>query len=466
MFPDVIVNVVSVIVRKSYTYQNNQIDIAIDGIDENAAYQIPQKRWEGSEDNPFNIFERPEITELADKLREFPELGERYKITLGSKPFQLGKGEPPQTDEIVDEKPYVSNEKKSDGFRPLLRGSQIRRYLKRWEGDYWIDFGDHLAEPRRSAKYDADSKIVIRRTDDSLMATIDKEQFVITNSGYTLVPTGEDTDIEYMLALLNSQLLTWFYQNILNPEVGEALAEIKRKYLTQLPIPSVEASKQDTRTSLNSLATEMINLKQQRSGFNLSLPDYLGNYESGPTLGEFYQPPAGLADSIFNETTEDRDKLKLGSVTVAEEGSKLVVRATARYKPENPEEFETGPHGYTETEPLPAMEFLDLSETERALVQAFVPYAVAEAQSRGTKFAGFKKDAGKNIPLIKRLKDLTLPVLDDVEGGLKRYQRTKERAEELDEKIEKTDELIDQIVYRLYGLTDEEIEIVEEAVGD
>ena len=41
----------------------------------------------------------------------------------------------------------------------------------------------------------------------------------------------------------------------------------------------------------------------------------------------------------------------------------------------------------------------------------------------------------------------------------------KERAAELDEQIERTDELIDEIVYELYGLTDEEIEIVEGAVG-
>jgi hypothetical protein len=41
-----------------------------------------------------------------------------------------------------------------------------------------------------------------------------------------------------------------------------------------------------------------------------------------------------------------------------------------------------------------------------------------------------------------------------------------DRAEQLERKIERTDELIDEIVYDLYGLTDEEIEIVEAAVGD
>jgi predicted DNA binding protein len=51
-----------------------------------------------------------------------------------------------------------------------------------------------------------------------------------------------------------------------------------------------------------------------------------------------------------------------------------------------------------------------------------------------------------------------------VPDDLENYLETKERAEELDAKIEQTDEPIDEVVYELYGLTDEEIEIVEEAV--
>jgi len=65
-----------------------------------------------------------------------------------------------------------------------------------------------------------------------------------------------------------------------------------------------------------------------------------------------------------------------------------------------------------------------------------------------------------------RLRTLTLPHVAGVESGLAGYIKTKARAEELEAKIESTDELIDEIVYELYGLTDEEIEIVEEAVGD
>jgi predicted DNA binding protein len=56
--------------------------------------------------------------------------------------------------------------------------------------------------------------------------------------------------------------------------------------------------------------------------------------------------------------------------------------------------------------------------------------------------------------------------LHDVDDNLENYLETRKRAEELDKKIEQTDTLIYEIVYELYGLTDEEIKIVEEAVED
>ena len=76
-------------------------------------------------------------------------------------------------------------------------------------------------------------------------------------------------------------------------------------------------------------------------------------------------------------------------------------------------------------------------------------------------FAHFCETATKTNSLVDRLEALTLPDPDDVADGLERYVEAKERAEELDAKIERTDELIDEIIYELYGLTDEEIEIVE-----
>mgnify|MGYP006276751521 CR=1 FL=1 len=78
-------------------------------------------------------------------------------------------------------------------------------------------------------------------------------------------------------------------------------------------------------------------------------------------------------------------------------------------------------------------------------------------------FVNSRETATKTNSLIDRLKAVELPDVDDVADDLENYLETKERAEELDAKIEQTDALIDEIVYELYGLTDEEIEIIGEA---
>ena len=150
-----------------------------------------------------------------------------------------------------------------------------------------------------------------------------------------------------------------------------------------------------------------------------------------------------------------------------ESSSTVEIRLSARYKPEadddlDESDFETDRWGYTESELQPALRITDLTATEADLIEAFVPVAVDE----GGGFAGFRETATKTNSLVDRLRKLTLPRVADVEAGLESYVQTKERAEELEAKIERTDALIDEIVYGLYGLTEEEIEIVEEAVGE
>jgi hypothetical protein len=150
---------------------------------------------------------------------------------------------------------------------------------------------------------------------------------------------------------------------------------------------------------------------------------------------------------------------------VRESDNTVEIQLTARYKPSEDEdldesEFETDQWGYTETDPQPALRLTDLTATEADLIAAFVPVAVDEAGG----FAGFRETATKTNSLVDRLRKLTLPKVSDVEAGLEGYIKTKERAEELEAKIEKTDALIDEIVYELYGLGKEEIEIVESNV--
>jgi type I restriction-modification system DNA methylase subunit/predicted type IV restriction endonuclease len=232
------------------------------------SYFISQKYWKSKEGDTVNIFQRPEFMDLGEKINKHPVLDQLFMITQGTKPFQVGKGKPPQTRKILKEKPYVAETKCDSTFRPLLRGRLIKKYQILWNNNYWISFGDWLAEPRYSANYDAKAKIVIRQTGDSLIATLDREQFIVRDNMYTIVIKNSSIELCYLLGVLNSNLLNWFYQKIINPEKGEALAQVKRGHLARLPVRTIDFSDPTDKTchdQMVKLVEQMLNLHKQLS---------------------------------------------------------------------------------------------------------------------------------------------------------------------------------------------------------
>ncbi|MFQ6061145.1 MAG: restriction endonuclease, partial [Thermoplasmata archaeon] len=71
---------------------------------------------------------------------------------------------------------------------------------------------------------------------------------------------------------------------------------------------------------------------------------------------------------------------------------------------------------------------------------------------------------GKTRSVQDKINLMEIPIYDE-SIDLQPYLDLKNELSELQRKIELTDDLINQIVYRLYGLTDEEIQIVEESLG-
>ncbi len=261
VFKDAVVDTQILIISNLFPSKTHNIGIEINNkngqITKNNALQLDWIKLNGK---PINIMQRKEDNGLLKKINRFPVLDEICKITQGSKPFQVGKGVPPQTKQILEDKPFVSDEHKNSSFRPLLRGSLMNRYLIIWNNNYYIKFGDWLAEPRYSADYDAKAKIVIRQTGDSLVATLDESQFIVRDNLYTVVPKRSNIDLKYVLGLINSKLMNWYYQNILNPEKGEALAQVKRGHIAQLPINIADTN---AMKSITSLVDQMLETKKK-----------------------------------------------------------------------------------------------------------------------------------------------------------------------------------------------------------
>jgi HAMP domain-containing protein len=76
------------------------------------------------------------------------------------------------------------------------------------------------------------------------------------------------------------------------------------------------------------------------------------------------------------------------------------------------------------------------------------------------EFGEFIKEINK---AIKKAADVKLTKKDEM-GWMKIFENKKLEVQNLKSEIEKTDQEIDQMVYELYGLTEDEIKIVEESM--
>jgi hypothetical protein len=186
----------------------------------------------------------------------------------GVKPFEKGKGIPPQTEKTMAEKPFVKiGSAPNSKWSPLLRGSLINRYINLWNNNSWILYGKWLAAPRDPAIFEEPLKIVVRQTGDSIIATLAEKGFIARDNLHLVIIKDKKYNYKYILGILNSRLMDFVYTNI-NPEKGEALAQVKKQHVESLPIRPIDFSKPDEvkkHDKMVSLVDEMLDLHKKIS---------------------------------------------------------------------------------------------------------------------------------------------------------------------------------------------------------
>src|SRR5205823_9641153 len=89
-----------------------------------------QKDWTQLAGGVINIFLNPhEKALIAHVSANTRRLDSYFEINVGVKPYQVGKGVPAQTKNVVKTRPFDSEQKKTEFHRQYLRGADINRYL-------------------------------------------------------------------------------------------------------------------------------------------------------------------------------------------------------------------------------------------------------------------------------------------------------------------------------------------------
>lgn len=96
---------------------------------------------------------------------------------------------------------------------------------------------DRIDFALRSPELFEKKKIVIRKTGDSLVASIDENNYYFDTLVHGIYEKSNDVSLEFLLAILNSKPATKFYR-LLHDIKGKVFAKISLDNLASFPIPN------------------------------------------------------------------------------------------------------------------------------------------------------------------------------------------------------------------------------------
>ena len=129
--------------------------------------------------------------------------------------------------------------------RPLIFGrDEIDRYVLEWGGKY-VDYDPAIIDEKKKEyaglgkpSFFEPEKLVIRRTGDYIVAAYDPNGFYVSNNMFVGLPRDAEKGESILLALLgflNSSLATYYFR-LTQPRVGRLFAEMKIEHLYGFPV--------------------------------------------------------------------------------------------------------------------------------------------------------------------------------------------------------------------------------------
>ena len=133
---------------------------------------------------------------------------EAYEQVMGVKVYQVGKGKPKQTNFEIENNIFISKTQNEKFNYPFI-SQGIQRYSYEPTGEY-IQYGECLAEPRKLEYFKGEKLIIREIVNPSIYATYISYPAVVKNIAAVVIAKSEEYNLKYLLALLNSKLLTYY----------------------------------------------------------------------------------------------------------------------------------------------------------------------------------------------------------------------------------------------------------------
>jgi type I restriction-modification system DNA methylase subunit len=449
----------------------------------------------------ISLLKNAENQGMIDKIEpNSKRLSEYAVVSTGLKVYQVGKGKPVQTKEQKENRSFHSLKKEKATFGKYLEGQDVTRYELGWSGEY-LNYGDWIAEPRKSVPFSG-ARILVRQIPANppyLVHAVYTEQdfYNDINSMVIFKPVG-DVSLKFLLGVINSRLMSFWFEKTFDKLQRKIFPQFKVDELGSFPIRVLALDKKADKTKHDKivlLVDERLSAQTKSQSIPLTLLKKI--HHSNRTvcnLSHYLQKDfaaavteekliddvqrTGFVHEIRIESNAQHSDLECGDT------SPLSPDATCRVVPKrgHARALQSGvlPEitfiaNISDTladtpRPLPVLRLTFKDEALRQFIYASWRQFLNE-NSRKQKWTKGKKPEPIYPLLVNTLEPLVyfnasagdnLRAIRDLMKAVAEESGSADLAA-IESEIKQLDTEIDQRVYDLYGLTPEEIKIVEGA---
>ena len=391
-------------------------------------------------------------------------LSDFCKVSTGLKAYQTGKGKPSQTDEHKQRRVFHATSKVNATYGKYLDGVDVGRYTLNWSGEY-LSYGDWLAEPRKSVPFSGE-RLLVRQIPSApprmINGVFTAEKFYNDINSMVLFSSQEGVSLKYLLGLLNSRLVSFWFQKTFDKLQRKIFPQFKVAELASFPILPVDVSKSGGRekhSKVVALVDEMLEASENSRRFAPLLSKEIAHRQREACPLSFYLQP-DYTTAVRGETLID-DVQREGFVHgIRVESDRNAITLTADVS----DDADSAPRGM----PIARLTFADetLQRFIYAMWQRFL-----EENARKKKWTAGKKPKPVYDLIVHELTPLVFFQQTPADNLREIRAVAKAVSDEagtfdlvaLETEIAKTDAEIDELVYELYGLTAEERQMVESA---
>jgi len=188
--------------------KNNQMRFCVYKDLQDKILELNQKIFQ---DYPFNLFAVNMTSQTFNIINRFIN-NKSFDILENILEIQQGiiySGQPKNK--------VFANFPKDRTFKKVLDGRDILRWRINWDDkidNKYISYTDKLHRSREERLFIAKEKILLPRKSTKIACAYDDKQFYALNTAYICLLKNNDYNIKYILSLLNSKFINFFYSSL------------------------------------------------------------------------------------------------------------------------------------------------------------------------------------------------------------------------------------------------------------